>query len=50
MSRGLPRAAATRLIIDGFLQSLVERLGEGPLHGVVSAALERRLAVVLDRA
>jgi Fe-S cluster assembly protein SufD len=48
MSRGLPRDVATRLIIDGFLQSLVERLGEGSLHDAVSAALERRLGVLLD--
>jgi Fe-S cluster assembly protein SufD len=50
MSRGLPRDAATRLIIDGFLQALVERLGDGDLHDAVSAALERRLAAVLDAA
>ena len=49
MSRGLPREAATRLIIDGFLQALSERLGEGALHDAVSGALERRLAVLLDR-
>jgi Fe-S cluster assembly protein SufD len=48
MSRGLPRELATRLIIDGFLQSLVERLGEGDLHDEVSAALEERLSEILD--
>jgi Fe-S cluster assembly protein SufD len=48
MSRGLPRETATRLIIDGFLQSLVERLGEGDLHDAVSSALERRLAAIRD--
>ena len=48
MSRGLPRDQATRLIIDGFLQSLVERLGDGELHDAVSSALERRLAALLD--
>ena len=48
MSRGLKRETATRLIIDGFLQSLVERLGEGSLHDAVSAALERRLSALLD--
>jgi Fe-S cluster assembly protein SufD len=48
MSRGLRRETATRLIIDGFLQSLVERLGEGPLHDEVSAALETRLSAMLD--
>jgi Fe-S cluster assembly protein SufD len=48
MSRGLTRDTATRLMIDGFLQSLVERLGEGDLHDAVSAALERRLSALLD--
>jgi Fe-S cluster assembly protein SufD len=48
MSRGLPRELATRLIIDGFLQSLVERLGEGALHDEVSVQLERRLSAILD--
>ncbi len=48
MSRGLPRELATRLIIDGFLQSLVERLGEGDLHDEVSTALEERLSEILD--
>jgi Fe-S cluster assembly protein SufD len=49
MSRGLPRETATRLVIDGFLQTLVERFEEGPLRDAVSAALERRLAAILDR-
>ena len=48
MSRGLPRELATRLIIDGFLQSLVERLPEGGVHDEVSAALEARLSEILD--
>jgi Fe-S cluster assembly protein SufD len=48
MSRGLPRELATRLIIDGFLQSLVERLGEGDLHDEVSVQLEKRLSAILD--
>jgi Fe-S cluster assembly protein SufD len=48
MSRGLPRETATRLIIEGFLQSLVDRFGEGDLHDAVSQALETRLAAVLD--
>jgi Fe-S cluster assembly protein SufD len=48
MSRGLPRELATRLIIDGFLQSLVERLPEGDLHDEISVALERRLSALLD--
>ena len=46
-SRGLDPAEAKTLIIDGFLQSLVERLAEGPVRDEVSAALERRLAEIL---
>ena len=47
-SRGLPAAVARRLVIDGFLAALVERFEEGPVREVLSAALERRLALVLD--
>jgi Fe-S cluster assembly protein SufD len=47
-SHGLPAAEATRLVIEGFLQELVERFDEGPFHDAVSAALERRLARVLS--
>ena len=46
-SRGLDEAAAKSLIIEGFLESLVERLAEGPVRDDVSAALERRLAEIL---
>ena len=46
-SRGLGEAAAKTLIIEGFLESLVERLAEGPVRDEVSAALERRLAEIL---
>jgi Fe-S cluster assembly protein SufD len=46
-SRGLDGAEAKRLIIEGFLESLVERLAEGPVRDEVSAALERRLAEIL---
>jgi Fe-S cluster assembly protein SufD len=46
-SRGLGEAAAKGLIIEGFLESLVERLAEGPVRDEVSAALERRLAEIL---
>ncbi|MGV1048543.1 MAG: Fe-S cluster assembly protein SufD [Solirubrobacterales bacterium] len=46
-SRGLDPAAAKTLIIEGFLESLVERLAEGPVRDEVSAALERRLAEIL---
>jgi Fe-S cluster assembly protein SufD len=46
-SRGLDSAAAKSLIIEGFLESLVERLAEGPVRDEVSAALEQRLAEIL---
>src|SRR3954464_4443564 len=47
-SHGLPEAAAQRLVIEGFLQALVERLEAGPVREAVGAALERRLAAVLS--
>jgi hypothetical protein len=35
------------LIIEGFLESLVERLAAGPVRDEISAALEKRLAEIL---
>ncbi|HEY2477699.1 MAG TPA: Fe-S cluster assembly protein SufD [Solirubrobacterales bacterium] len=46
-SRGLTEATAKTLVIEGFLESLVERLAEGPVRDEISAALERRLAEIL---
>jgi Fe-S cluster assembly protein SufD len=46
-SHGLSEADAQRLVIEGFLQALVERFEEGPVREAVGAALERRLAAVL---
>jgi len=46
-SRGLDPAEAKALIIEGFLESLVERLAEGPVRESISAALEQRLAEIL---
>jgi Fe-S cluster assembly protein SufD len=46
-SRGLDEAVAKSLIVEGFLESLVERLAEGPARDEVSAALEKRLAEIL---
>jgi len=46
-SRGLDGAAAKQIIVEGFLESLVERLAEGPVREEVSAALARRLAEIL---
>jgi Fe-S cluster assembly protein SufD len=46
-TRGMPEAQAKRLIIDGFLQELAERTGEGSLRDRLSEALDRRLAKIL---
>ncbi|HEX8689553.1 MAG TPA: Fe-S cluster assembly protein SufD [Solirubrobacterales bacterium] len=46
-SRGLSPAEAKQLIVEGFLESLVERLAEGPVREEVSAALADRLAEIL---
>jgi Fe-S cluster assembly protein SufD len=46
-TRGMPEPQAKRLIIDGFLQELAERTGEGPLRDALSEALDRRLAQIL---
>jgi Fe-S cluster assembly protein SufD len=46
-SRGLDPATAKQVIVEGFLESLVERLAEGPVREEISAALERRLGEIL---
>jgi Fe-S cluster assembly protein SufD len=46
-SRGLPKEAAERLVVEGFLAELVERFEEGPTRDQLAAVLERRLARVL---
>jgi Fe-S cluster assembly protein SufD len=46
-SRGLDDGTAKSLIIEGFLESLVERLAAGTVRDEVSAALERRLSEIL---
>jgi Fe-S cluster assembly protein SufD len=46
-SHGLPELDARRLIIEGFLEALVERLAEGPARAAISVALERRLGEIL---
>jgi Fe-S cluster assembly protein SufD len=46
-SRGLDPAGAKSLIIEGFLESLVERLAAGPVRDEISARLEQRLAEIL---
>ncbi len=49
-AHGLPEAQAKRLVIEGFLASLVERFEQGPVRDVLADALERRLGAVLDSA
>jgi Fe-S cluster assembly protein SufD len=46
-SRGLGEPEAKSLVIEGFLEALVERLAEGPVRDEISAALESRLAEIL---
>ena len=46
-TRGLPEGLATRLVIEGFMQELLERFPEGALREAIAAALEARLALVL---
>lgn len=42
-SRGLPEDQARKLVIEGFIEALVERLEEGVVRDQVSAALEARV-------
>jgi Fe-S cluster assembly protein SufD len=46
-SHGLPDEQAKRLILEGFLEALVERREKGPVRAAVSVALERRLGEIL---
>ena len=46
-SHGLAEPEAKRLVIEGFLQALVERFEDGAVRTAVGAALERRLELVL---
>jgi Fe-S cluster assembly protein SufD len=46
-SRGLGDESAKALVIEGFLESLVERLAEGTVRDSISEALETRLAEIL---
>jgi len=48
-SHGLPEPDANRLVIEGFLQALVERFEAGAVRERVAAAIERRLESVLGR-
>jgi Fe-S cluster assembly protein SufD len=46
-SRGLKLESAKRLVIEGFLEAVVERFKEGFVREAVAGALARRLEVVL---
>ena len=46
-AHGLGREGATRLVIDGFLQALVQRFAAGPVRETMADALERRLQAIL---
>lgn len=46
-SRGLDEETAKQMIVEAFLQALVERLAEGRVRDQVSGALERRLGEIL---
>jgi len=47
-ARGLDEPIAQRLVIEGFMQELVERFDEGPIRVAMAGALERRLSRILD--
>ncbi|MGH2963228.1 MAG: Fe-S cluster assembly protein SufD [Solirubrobacterales bacterium] len=49
-AHGLGEPAAKRLVVDGFLQALVERTAEGAGREALSEALEARLAEILATA
>jgi len=46
-SRGLNEETSRTLVVEGFLQSLVERLGQGPVREEIAERLETRLAEIL---
>ena len=46
-SRGLSDDDSRSLVVEGFLQALVERLGEGPVRDEIAARIEQRLEEIL---
>jgi Fe-S cluster assembly protein SufD len=46
-SRGLDEATAKRLVIEGFLGTLLDRFEDGPLRETLASALDARLEAVL---
>ena len=49
-SHGLPEPQAHRLVVEGFLQELVERAHEGPIRDALRDELEGRLERLLAAA
>jgi Fe-S cluster assembly protein SufD len=47
-TRGIDERQAKRLVIEGFLEELTERLAPGPVREVLGAAMEARMAHVLS--
>ena len=47
-SRGLDKPKAQRLVIEGFMAELIERFAEGQTRDALRAAIEKRLATLLD--
>jgi Fe-S cluster assembly protein SufD len=43
MARGLTRAQAERLIVRGFFEDVLDRIGSAPVRDQVAAAIEARL-------
>ncbi|MGA7398022.1 MAG: Fe-S cluster assembly protein SufD [Solirubrobacterales bacterium] len=46
-SRGLDDEGAKTLVVEGFLEALVERIAEGPVRDAVSEKIQERLAEIL---
>lgn len=46
-SRGLSEEESRSLVVEGFLQALVERLGEGPVRDEIASRIEQRLEQIL---
>lgn len=46
-SRGLDEDDAKTLVVEGFLEALVERIAEGPVREAVSEKIQERLAEIL---
>jgi Fe-S cluster assembly protein SufD len=47
-AHGLAEADAKRLVVEGFLEQLVERAREGPIREALASELSKRLAELLD--